>query len=287
MPYSSFLIKKGKELLIPYFFFGILSYLFWVTVLRHYGMHASLIQVDPLHPVIGMFYGIGVGHWLIHNIPLWFLPCLFLTHALFYWIARCNSKSIKTLLIPLSSVTGYLITHYLSFRLPWSLEIALISVIFYGTGYFLQYFSWFPEKLKTPHILPVLIPCVFIHLIVIKYNTNVDINAGRFGNLFLFYAGAFVGILFWVIIAMFLPYLSIISQIGKNTLVIFSLHMRVFSVLTAIAVFILEIPVNYLEDSMTGAVFYTVITIGILLPVGRWISFYLPWILGRSLRYSV
>jgi len=119
----------------------------------------------------------------------------------------------------------------------------------------LQYFSWFPEKLKTTHILPVLIPCVFIHLIVIKYNTNVDINAGRFGNLFLFYAGAFVGILFWVIIAMFLPYLSIISQIGKNTLVIFSLHMRVFSVLTAIAVFILEIPVNYLEDSMNRGSF--------------------------------
>ncbi|HLC15852.1 MAG TPA: acyltransferase family protein, partial [Thermodesulfovibrionia bacterium] len=62
MPYVSFLIKKGKELLTPYFVFGFLSYLFWVTLLRHYGMHASLIHVEPLHPLIGVLYGIGVGH---------------------------------------------------------------------------------------------------------------------------------------------------------------------------------------------------------------------------------
>jgi len=63
--------------------------------------------------------------------------------------------------------------------------------------------------------------------------------------------------------------------------------MRVFSVLTAMAVLIFRIPVSYLDTSMTGSFFYSVITIAVLVPVGKWITCYLPWVLGRSMRYSV
>ena len=278
--YTSFLIKKGKPLIIPYFFFGILSYLFWLTVLRKYGMHASLIQIDPLHPLIGMFYGIGVNKWLVHNIALWFLPCLFLTHAIFYWIARIGSKLLMLFFIVLSSLSGHLILQHLTFRLPWSLDIALVATAFYGAGFLLQDFAWIQKKPGLIFVFPLLIACFLMQLVVIQYNGYVDMNSGRFGSIFFFYVGASVGIGLCVLISKSLPNLKIITEIGKNTLVIFALHLRVFSILTGIIVLILKIPISSLDNSLLAAISYAIVTTGVLVIIGNFMRHCMPWTLG-------
>lgn len=242
-------------------------------------MHAALIQVAPLHPLIGIFYGIGVDNWLVHNIPLWFLPCLFLTHAIFYWIARIRNKPAIVFSILLSSSAGHLMLQYLSFRLPWSLEIALVAIAFYGSGFLLQDLVWH-KKTGWIFVLTLIIVCILIQFIVIRYNDFVDMNSGRFGNIFLFYAGASTGIFLCMLIAKSLPYLKIITEIGKNTLVIFSLHMRMFSILTGITVIIFNIPLSFLENSLLAAISYSIVTIGILAFAGNLIRIYIPWVLG-------
>lgn len=278
--YTSFLIKKGKPLIIPYFFFSILSYLFWLAFLRKHGMYASVVIVEPLHPLIGMFYGIGVNDWSIHNVPLWFLPCLFLTHAVFFWIARSGSKPLMFFLIFISSISGHLILQYLNFRLPWGLEIALVATAFYGTGFLLQDIRLINKKPGLRYVLPLVIVCIVMQLIVVQHNDYVDMNSGMFGNIFLFYVGAAFGIFLCVLIAKTLPYLKFISEIGKNTLVIFSLHIRVFSILTGIIVIILKIPISFIENSLLTAISYAIVTTGVLTSVGNFMRLHMPWALG-------
>jgi fucose 4-O-acetylase-like acetyltransferase len=55
MTFTSFLFKKIKTLLLPYFIFSVLAYLFWVLVERHFTFTGSS-DVDPVVPFKGIFY---------------------------------------------------------------------------------------------------------------------------------------------------------------------------------------------------------------------------------------
>lgn len=141
-PLGEFLRNKTYKLLVPYLFFSILSYISWFVLFRHFGSQAKL-NLSPITPLIGIFYGNGIHNFLAHNTVLWFFLCLFITEIFFFFIIKLKSKaSILVALILLSGV-GY-IDVWLNpplpgrFRLPWNIDIALTAVVFYGAGYLLS-----------------------------------------------------------------------------------------------------------------------------------------------------
>ena len=79
---KEFISKRWRKRLIPYAAFSAISYVAWFLVFRHFGSQAEM-NISPLRPIIGFFYGNGINNWLVTNTVLWFFLCLFVTEIFF------------------------------------------------------------------------------------------------------------------------------------------------------------------------------------------------------------
>ena len=71
--FKSFVVRKVKSLLIPYVIYSVITWMIWVA-------YVSLTrqQVDSIWaPLLETLLARGSEGYLIHNAPLWFVPCLF------------------------------------------------------------------------------------------------------------------------------------------------------------------------------------------------------------------
>ena len=74
--------------MVPYFAINLVTYLFWLFVARHVGSgHDG--AVSPLMPLKAAL--LGNGPMMLHDVPLWFLMCLFVVEIGYY--ALCHNKS--------------------------------------------------------------------------------------------------------------------------------------------------------------------------------------------------
>ncbi|WP_324661016.1 acyltransferase family protein, partial [Bacillus pacificus] len=134
--FSVFLKKKFKSLLIPYIIFSLGTYLFWVVVGNKFGEDSN---VEIWRPFIGIFYSNGIDNWLVHNVPLWFLTCLFVTESMFYVLSKYIKHTFKIVIcLIIFSILGYLDSIYMPIRLPWGIDVALTSIVFFGIGYIVK-----------------------------------------------------------------------------------------------------------------------------------------------------
>ena len=275
MPFGDYIKKQANTLLVPFFFFGLLTYLAWVLVLRHHGVDSEY-GVHPLKPLFGMFYGTGINYFFQHNVPLWFFCGLFTTKILFYFIYKIKKTFIYIIALIFSCCLGLIFRQFLPMRLPWSIDVALISVIYCAIGY------WIKKRellTKTPFVYLFSV-CLFLHLICLYFNGRIDMMTGRYNNIVLFYLGGVSGSLFWISIAQKIPKMKLISLVGQNSLFIFVLHTLAFSFFTAIGVFVLKLPVSFKTQIWGMDLFFTLATVFGLIPVALIIRKYIPWSLG-------
>jgi acyltransferase len=277
--FITYLGKRFRSIMIPYFVFAFLTYIPWVLVTRHYGYQAEL-DINPLTPLLGIIYGTHKGDWLIHNAPLWFFTCLFVTQIAFYWIARLSRKPLIAVILVIAAVLGYLDFKLTSFRSPWSTDIALTAIVFYGVGHLLKSNPVIIHKPKAIITLLLLVTILGLQTLSLKFNTPIAMGFREYGNFGLFFLGSFSGTLFWVIVVKFIPVSRAISRVGKDSIVIFSLHVLAISVITGVAVWILRLPLDFAEGSLFIALLYTVISIAMLIPVAYIIRRYVPWVIG-------
>jgi len=91
--------------MIPYFVWGLLTYVPWVIFSRH---HSSYPDLNPFKPLLGLVYGTGSGTWLIQNGALWFLPCLFLTRVLFSMSLKYFDAPMLQVALVLFVILGFI-----------------------------------------------------------------------------------------------------------------------------------------------------------------------------------
>jgi len=281
--FINILKKLGKRLLIPYIFFGLVSYFFWLLLLRHFKDQ----PFDPFKSLLGLLYGSGSGNWLSYNIALWFFTCLFMVQIIFYFLIRASHQKSNRVFFPFFlfclSALGYVVTTYItspSSRLPWSLDIALTATVFYGVGYLLQpyiltnlFVKWRWAAIFTFLILSILFTTI---------NTTVEFYVGVYGNYLYFYIAAFSGILFWTHLAYLIRPNRLFSAVGQNTLVIFSTHLLVIPCLTGFLIYILGIQEKTLGSGVFIGFGYTISSILIILPISRLMHHYAPLLVGKS-----
>ncbi|MCX7698058.1 MAG: acyltransferase family protein, partial [Candidatus Goldbacteria bacterium] len=192
-----FLKKRIKRLLIPYMFFNLLSYGFWVIRVKFFD---SPQEVPLIRPLFGILYGNGHNKWLIHNEPLWFFVCLFVTQVFLFIILKfTKTKHSIIIILSIFAMFSYLDSKYLRIRLPWSIDIAFNAVVFSGIGYMLKEHFESLRRYKSPLFLILFF---LLNILIVFLNGKVDMNYNKFNNFFLFYIGAFSGIFFWMGISM-------------------------------------------------------------------------------------
>lgn len=264
--------SKSRSLLIPYMYFSIILYSFWLIA----GRHLSGDENTPVwKPFIGIFYSIGEKDWMVHASPLWFLSCLFMTECIFYILTKYSVKFIVIFTICLSLV-GYFYSLLIPIRLPWSLDVALTGVVFYSVGFlFRQYFVIRLGKF----LLPILLLSTFI---ISQLNESIDLNTLKFNNYFYFYMAAFTGILSIIIIAQIISNSKTLSFLGRNSIMILALHLLTFSFLKGIMVFVFNIDIKILEGSLIWGILFTLSSLFILTPVILIIKRHFFFILGEK-----
>lgn len=264
--YRHSLIKDVKRILIPYFIFAFISLILWFIILPSGDQTLNNIG----RQIFGIFYGTANNGYLAINTVLWFLPCLFLTKQIFWFLSKLN-KNLLMISLFIFSLAGFLVSLYFSnIRLPFELESALTGIVFFGLGYL---WNFLPEKINeklSEYLLPLAIifmaiTIYFANLNFQIYGVQIDMRLNRLNNYFYFYAAAISGILTTIFISNLINKNKILEYLGKNTMPLFIWHYFVFIFLSKFF-FALNPPqalVNFRNEYYT--IIYTTASIVIIL----------------------
>ena len=268
----------GHRLLLPYLLFSILTYLPWVLVTRQFGADAALL-IEPWRPLVGTLYGIGIDGWLQHNAMLWFFPCLFVVHLVFWMLyGLVKGWRLYALIVGLTGL-GLLLPSLLPVRLPWGIEIALIALPFYAMGrFFSSQDAWPPHASLRTALLATLF--FTLQLLCIAFNGRVDLNFISLGNPLFFYLAAFAGIGALGCVIAFLPPLRVFTALADASILAFAIHRTIFSIFSACSVLVVN-DLQAFKLSAWGSISYTVgalLVAGLLFP---WIRRWCPILIGN------
>lgn len=282
LSFKEFSIKKARQLLIPYLFFGIVSVIlysifgsFVANILGRGGKHFNIFL-----NFASLLYGNAKMGYYKFNNPLWFLPCLFCTNILFYLLKKILKKNHYIIGV-ISIIASIVIEKVGNIALPFSLENALIMLLFFELGYLL-----FNNRKKLRLMFSVKGVNYFCAILFIitgatfsAVNGRVRYSVGMYTNLLLFYLASIMGIMGYLLISYTINKNKILEYIGKSSLAILVLHK--FPILFFQSV--LPITRNYLKDNnVFVAILVAFISVCFSLVVGEFIKKRWPILLGKK-----
>ena len=126
------MISRVRSLIIPYIVYSVATWALWAAMQML--MHSNQ---NLLRPLLQTIMAQGSGGFMIHNVPLWFVTCLFVVEILYYFVSKTNDVLNISICI-LLAVCGYSMLHTsLAFdftKLPWNIESAMSAILFYCMG---------------------------------------------------------------------------------------------------------------------------------------------------------
>ena len=278
---SETLSKYNINYVINYFlnkiriFFNILSYVLWFMRIK---VLDNQQEVSSLKPLIGILYGNGNNFLLMHNEPLWFFVCLFVTQIMLFFILKFAKTKLQIILfLFVFAVIGYFDSKYFELRPPWRMDVALTAVVFSGIGYIFK--EQCEKWTKNRHIVFLLI-VFFISISIAFLNGKIDMNYNKYNNIVLFYVGASSGIFFWVNVSIMLGGSNILKYIGNNSLTIFALHIPALIVIVKLLM-IMGISYSIQANNVLFLFIHTYLTVLLLIPVNYFLNKYIPFLVGR------
>jgi len=89
---------KARGIVRPYFVFSLLSFLYWwLLEMRFRPTDGKMIDSGllaglsvPAQQFANIFLAANFENGFLYNVPLWFLPCLFIAHAIYHWLNKFN-----------------------------------------------------------------------------------------------------------------------------------------------------------------------------------------------------
>ncbi|WP_075557275.1 acyltransferase family protein [Parabacteroides timonensis] len=219
-----FLKRKAKSLLLPYFSFALITIFLCLIV--------NWIRGEELYPIENILKGIVFSNRAIFPITgaLWFLQCLFFAELFFFFIVKIKNKVILMILLGFIASLSYW-QSISNVWFPFAIDSALSAVVFIGVGYL---FKSYMNKINISknQILSWAIIILFISLITIFYNGQVNPRICTYGNIYLFFFNAIIGTIGWYLFSAYLfkskfEYYSFLSYIGRNSIIYLGLNQLI------------------------------------------------------------
>lgn len=130
---SNFLKHRFLRLFIPYIAYSVATWLVWVAfrMIRHDEVASYWM------PLAQTFISQGSGAFMVHNSALWFIPCLFATEIMYFFLSNMKEWTTLCLCILLAAVSFILGSQFGDdywMTPPWNFDAALIALPFYCLG---------------------------------------------------------------------------------------------------------------------------------------------------------
>lgn len=182
-PFKEVLLKNYRQLLIPYFFFYILTIPFGLIYIY---FHGEPITWDYLwKPIAGMFYGVDklIGDYTYFtNGPLWFLLALFWARLLFMLNRVHNYSTFGVFIGACISYGLFLIFREYNVNL-WSWAQSFMLYPYLCVGYLLNKKLDVLQKIETAQKV-YLTPVTFLGLGVVSFSVPY-IGSMEYGSLWM------------------------------------------------------------------------------------------------------
>lgn len=281
-----FIKHRAKTLLLPYVMFSVVTWAFWVA----FNM-ASHNRVDIWNPLLQTVFAQGSGGFLVHNVTLWFLPCLFVIEVLYYMIDKLPKWANITVCILLSVLGACMISWWRGpfVLLPWSIESAFVSILFYCAGNILVKhlgLVGIQDRVLGKKWLWLVIMMVLTLIMINTAHWNGHItlgsdNLGKFPPLF--YLNAFMGIVtsgvFAILICSIKRGNKLVNAVmnyhlwfGRNSLYIMATHIPVKGIIIFIISMITGKTASYIAHDWWCLAIVFALTCAICSVLSLWIA---------------
>lgn len=237
--YGRFLGKKCRTILVPYLAFGVLSVLLYAALGR---LAAGALAVPDANGeyglgrnLLGLLYGNSKTGLMKWNLPLWFLPCLFVMENLFYPLDRLAGPGKRRPAVLLAALALTLILGRWAAGapgwtdLPFGLETAVNLFPFFLLGNLLRApLLRLAGAAEAPGrraaALTAGAALLALGILGGLRNERVIYTADVYGNVWLFYACAVCGLLGAVLLCAGAGTCRPAEYAGRHTMTALCLH---------------------------------------------------------------
>lgn len=234
--FLSFVKRKTQTLIVPYIIYSFVTWVIWAVF--SYATHANVASYWM--PLLETFIGQGSEGYLVHNVPLWFVTCLFAMELLYYWISKL-SDLWNVIVCVLLAVASWLLVNKCEFfdftTLPWSLEVAMAALVFYSSGHLLVKNIGHQKMEETVYGKKWLSFVIMLGLFVLTYlggvmNGKVSMGHANLHNPIIFYPAAFIGVSAVIILSLLITGSKFVKTklwgaliwFGQNSFIAMSIH---------------------------------------------------------------
>ncbi|HJK01569.1 MAG TPA: acyltransferase [Methanocorpusculum sp.] len=269
-------LDQARKLLLPYV-------VMFIVCVPFYWLNRVFLPGDSpkkmSHLITGFFYA-NQGLETMSNGALWFLPTLFLTSVLFWWLSDLDHRGKVDIAASIGGLflLGLFIATFTDFDAVWAISCVPLTVTFYYLGHVVMT-AFHKHRVEIEQMSSSVMCFAAVLLLSVGTwaafeNRKISVLNNRYGTVILALIGivAICGGL--TLILMRAPHIKVLSFIGKNTLIYLGYHIPVM---------------RFLENWSVTAQFCTnhplwegAAVVLILIPISYLISRYVP-ILGGKL----
>lgn len=148
--FRNYCVRKAKRLLVPYLCFGIASIFIFAIAGNFVAgvLGRNDIDTSLALNIIGLAYGNGKNGMMDFNLPLWFLPCMFVVYLLAFPIAKIEERfrgsiaeRVTVVVVTLTASAAVTMLDPVP-ALPLSIENAVVLLPFFYLGTIFGYADW-------------------------------------------------------------------------------------------------------------------------------------------------
>ncbi|WP_448780632.1 acyltransferase family protein [Bacteroides congonensis] len=282
--------RKMKSLLVPYFFFSVISFFYWYLVeLRVRPVH----EVDFYHfldmgavgkQFVNIFLAFDFEYAFAYDVVLWFIPCLAVSHILFCTIFKyIRSDSVQGV-VSLIICPGiyYLCIHPWSVRLPFCTELALLAVPFVYIG-FMAYKSQRFKDFIERYYWWILLALIF--LFAVLYGWGVS-GVGFYNHIippfYEYYLAPVIGTFIVYLIAKKCSSIRFLCYLGRNSLLLMCVHEPIKRVVIKLASAVTRQDTEAVRENYMSCLIVLIVIVLISIPIIELVNRKFSFILGKS-----
>lgn len=219
------ILKKINKLVIPFLFFYIISYLFFIGIRISIG---GIIDIP--------FFSFVTSKEMV-NIALWFLLALFWSNICFLILYRVSTNNyVLGLLSFIIGIGSMICFNYYSVTLPLYIDSGIVAVPFFYIGYILKSSDILQPNsydkyniLSIPMLILVSVLCFYCGDKPYIGFGSLDIE----GDPALFYIGSISIVIAFILICKRIGPIWGLRYIGRYSLIILGVHLTIISAISS------------------------------------------------------